>query len=622
MTADYGDKRHPLVDFEPLGRRVHVAEGSTLLEAARKAGVGLNAVCGGVGICGTCRVRVVEGGVSPPNKSEASFLSQSELEEGFRMACQVEVRGDVLVDVPPESISAPQRAQIEGRERAVEVDAIVQAFDLQPTPPGLHDLRSDEKRLREALREQHGISDIRFDPVVLAEISPQLRENDWGIRLFVHSYDGRSAVIGSAPVDTHPLGLAVDIGTTKVAAYLIDLQTGEALGASGEMNPQIAFGEDVMARIAYAMEGEERGKELQEAIVQGLEDRVHELCETCDRSPEEILDAVLVGNTCMHHLVMGLSVDQLGVAPYVPALSSSCDIKARDLGLSIAPGAYVHLLPNIAGFVGADHIAMIMASGLDETDQVTLGLDIGTNTEVSLAANGRILSCSTASGPAFEGAHIRDGMRAAPGAIELVRMVDGRVEYQTIDHAPPVGICGSGILDSVAELRRIGVLKENGSMQRDSHPRIRQPGDRPRFVLVPAGENGAPSDIIINRKDVSEVQLAKGAIRAGVEVLLDEAGIELDQVKRVVVAGAFGTYLDVGNARAIGMFPPLPLERFDQVGNAAGIGAKLALLSRRCRGSTDTIAERVEYIELTTDARFSNAYMNAMGLPDPSEVDV
>jgi len=346
------------------------------------------------------------------------------------------------------------------------------------------------------------------------------------------------------------------------------------------------------------------------------------LCDTWERGCEEILEAVLVGNTCMHHLVMGLPVDQLGVAPYVPALSASCDVKARDLGLNIARGAYVHLLPNIAGFVGADHVSMVLASGLHEAAQVTLGLDIGTNTEVSLAVEGRLLSCSTASGPAFEGAHIRDGMRAAPGAIEWVKMVDGRIEYQTIDGASPVGICGSGILDSVAELRRIGVLKENGSMRPDSHSRVRQRGDRPEFLLVPAGENGALNDIVISRKDVSEIQLAKGAIRAGVEVLLDEAGVELEEVERVVVAGAFGTYLDVASARAIGMFPPLPLNRFDQVGNAAGIGAKLALLSRRCRDVAREIAAQVEYIELTTDSRFSSAYMDAMGLPDPSEVDV
>ncbi len=616
MTTEY------TVDFQPLGRRVQVGAGTTLLEAAREAGVGLNAVCGGAGVCGTCRVRVAEGAVSPPNRSEEKFLDEDDLRAGLRLACQVEVEGDVLVDVPPESVTAPQRAQIEGRERAVELDPAVRAYDVCPAVPTLHDLRSDEERMQEALRVKHDVTELRFDPVVLAEIPSKLREYDWEIRLFVWNDDGCPSVIGAAAVGTHPLGLAVDIGTTKVAAYLVDLETGETLGASGEMNPQIAFGEDVMARIGYVMEGEGHLRELQEAIVQGLEDRARELCETCGRTCDQIVDAVLVGNTCMHHLVMGLPVDQLGVAPYVPALSASCNMKARDLGLDIAPGAYVHLLPNIAGFVGADHVSMVMASGIHEANQVTLGLDIGTNTEVSLAANGRLLSCSTASGPAFEGAHIRDGMRAAPGAIEWVKVVDGRVEYQTIDGAPPVGICGSGILDSVAELRRIGVLKENGSMERDSHPRVRQLEDRPEFVLVAAGEDGAPNDIVINRKDVSEIQLAKGAIRAGVEVLLDEAGIEVDQVERVVVAGAFGTYLDVASARAIGMFPPLPLERFDQVGNAAGIGAKLALLSVQCRRTAEEIARRVEYVELTTDARFSSAYMDAMGLPDPADVDV
>ncbi len=607
------------VDFQPLGRRVDVAEDKSLLEAAQQAGVGLNAVCGGAGVCGTCKVRIVEGDISPVTDSERNFLDQDAIAEGYRLACRTHVQGDVLVDVPSESISAPQRAQIEGRERPVEIDPAVHAFDVEPTPPGLHDLRSDEVRLREALQEQHGIASVRFDPQVLAEIPPLLREHDWHLRLFLH--DGE--VIGAAPPGTPPLGLAVDIGTTKVAAYLVNLETGETLGASGEMNPQIAYGEDVMARITYAMEGEgdEHLEELQDAIIEGLNDRASELCQASDMSCDEILEAVLVGNTCMHHLVMGLSVDQLGVAPYVPALSSPCNVKARDLGLRLATGANVHLLPNIAGFVGADHVSMVMASGIHEADEVTLGLDIGTNTEVSLAANGQLLSCSTASGPAFEGATIRDGMRAAPGAIEWVKMVDGQIEYQTIDGAPPVGICGSGILDSVAELRRIGVLQKNGSMKRNSHPRVQEAGDRPEFVLVQAGEQDAPRDIVVTRKDVSEIQLAKGAIRAGVEVLIDEAGLEIEDIDRVVVAGAFGTYLDLASARAIGMFPPLPLNRFDQVGNAAGIGAKLALLSRHCRDVAKEIAERVEYIELTTDVRFSETYMSSMDLPDPKEFE-
>ena len=608
MNEEHNDTANDIitVDFEPLGRRARVAPGTTLLAAARQAGVGLNAVCGGGGTCGTCRVRVVAGQVTPPTEAERDGLA-----DGFRLACQTRVLGDVRVDVPPASISAPQRAQIEGRERRVELDPYVRAYDVAPDPPGLTDLRADAARLRQALQAQHGVDVSRCDHGALCQLPALLRLNGWHARLVVR--DGE--VIAVSPVGTSPLGLAVDIGTTKVAAYLIDLESGETLAAAGVMNPQIAYGEDVMARIAYAMEGEPQASELQRAIAGGLNEVTGELCAQVGRDRGEIVEAVLVGNTCMHHLVLGLPVEQLGMAPYVAALAYSYDVKAQELGLRLAPGAYVHLLPNIAGFVGADHVSMILATGIHETDEITVGLDIGTNTEISLAANGRLLSCSCASGPAFEGAHIRDGMRAAPGAVELVRMVDGRVEYQTIDDGPPVGICGSGVLDAVAELRKAGVLRANGAMQSDSHPRVRGTGPHTEFLLVPAGERGAPRDVVVTRKDVNEIQLAKGAIRAGVEVLLQEAGLEEDQIERVVVAGAFGTYLDVDSARAVGMFPPLPRERFVQVGNAAGIGAKLVLVSRRCRGATDEIARHVEYVELTTHPHFVDVYTAALMLP-------
>ncbi|RLC73789.1 MAG: ferredoxin [Chloroflexi bacterium] len=594
------------VDFEPLGRRARVASGATLLEAARQAGVGLNAVCGGAGTCGTCRVRVVAGKVSPPTEAERELVA-----EGLRLACQVCVLGDARVDVPPDSITAAQRAQVEGRERTVELDPAARGFDVTLAPSNLDDLRADVTRLREALVQQHDVTLERFDPAALRQLPLLLRENEWRIRIVIKDNE----LIAVAPPDAPPLGLAVDIGTTKVAAYLVDLANGEALGAAGVMNPQIAYGEDVMARITYGMDGRERAQELQRALASGLDELAGELCAQAGRESGEIVEAVLVGNTCMHHLALGLPADSLGLAPYVAVLSDSYDLKARDLGLSLSPGASVHMLPNIAGFVGADHVAMLLATSIHETDVITVGLDIGTNTEISLAAGGRLLSCSCASGPAFEGAHIHDGMRAAPGAIERVRFVDGRIEYQTIDGAPPVGICGSGILDAVAELRRVSALRANGAMQADGHPRVRGEGRGVEFVLVPAGERDAPRDIVVTRKDVNEIQLAKAAIRAGVEVLLDEAGLEAEQVQQVVVAGAFGTYLDVDSALAIGMFPPLPRERFVQVGNAAGMGAKLALLSRHCRRQAEEIARRVEYVELTTNPRFVGEYTKALMLP-------
>ena len=643
------------VDFEPLGRRARVVPGTTLLEAARQAGVGLNGVCGGAGTCGTCRVRVVAGQVTPSTEAEGDVVA-----EGLRLACQTRVLSDVRVDVPPASITAPQRAQIEGRERPVELDPAVHAFDVALAPPSLTDLRADATRLRDALYQQSpslerrqggaslrgepeaasppwrgGQGGVRFDHAALCRFPALLRENRWRVRVVVR--DGE--VIAVAPADTSPLGLAVDIGTTKLAAYLVDLESGETLEAAGAMNPQIAYGEDVMTRIAYAMEGETQAQELQRVLAGGLDDLARKLCARVGRESAEIVEAVLVGNTCMHHLVLGLPVAQLGLAPYVPALADSYDLKARELGLCFVPGANVHLLPNIAGFVGADHVAMLLATRMHEAREITVGLDIGTNTEISLAvggpvlsaaegpvlsraegpvlsrAEGRLLSCSCASGPAFEGAHIHDGMRAAPGAVEWVRLAGEQVEYQTIDSAPPVGICGSGVLDSVAELRRVGVLEANGAMKPGSHPRVRGEGARSEFLLVPAGERGAPRDLVVTRKDVNEIQLAKGAIRAGIEVLLSEAGLEAEQIERVVVAGAFGTYLDIGSALAVGMFPPLPRERFVQVGNGAGMGAKLALVSRRCRAVTEEIARRVEYIELTTHPRFVEAYMAALMLP-------
>lgn len=598
------------VDFEPLGRRIQVTEGETLLEAAQKAGVGLNAVCGGNGTCGTCRVRVIDGEVSPAAEAEQGLAMPGE-----RLACCTRVLGDVRVDVPPESISAPQRAQIEGRERPGEFDPAIRVFDVAGDPPTLKDLRSDEARVVDALREQHRVAIRRLDPLALQRLPATARETDWRFRVAIKDEEA----VAFLPQDTSPLGLAVDVGTTKVAAYLVDLETGDTLAASGGMNPQIAYGEDVMARISYTMSESGRAVRLQEVILREIGQRARDLCAQTGRDPSNILEVVLVGNTCMHHLALGLPVVQLGVAPYVPALSSACDIKARDLGLSImGPGAAVHVLPNVAGFVGADHVAMILATGMHKASKVTLGLDIGTNTEISLAAEGRLWSCSCASGPAFEGAHIQDGMRAAPGAVEWVRLEEeapAAVAYQTIDHAPPMGLCGSAVLDVVAALRKQEILGTTGNMQAVSHPRLRGEGKDALFVLVPAGERGAPRDIVVTRKDVNEIQLAKAAIRAGVETLLLEAGLPAGRVEQVFVVGAFGTYLDVGSALDVGMFPPLPRERFVQVGNAAGIGAKRALLSRRSREEAAEIARRTAYVELTTHPRFVESYTEALMLP-------
>jgi uncharacterized 2Fe-2S/4Fe-4S cluster protein (DUF4445 family) len=378
------------------------------------------------------------------------------------------------------------------------------------------------------------------------------------------------------------------------------------------MNPQIAFGEDIIARLSYASEAAPQAAKMQSLVTEGLSQLAGELCAEVDAVPAQIVDAVVVGNTAMHHLLLHLSVEQLARAPYVPALQVAFDVKARELGLRSAPGSYVHLLPNIAGYVGADHVAMILATGVAQMDGVVLALDIGTNTEVVLANRGRLTSLSCASGPAFEGAHIKHGMRAARGAIEHVRLLDGKLEYQTIDGAPPVGLCGSGILDALAQLYEAGIVDMRGRMQ--DHPRVRIDGRMREFVLATSDTRG---EVTFTQKDVRELQLAKGAMRTGIQVLLRANGLHYGDIDEVIIAGAFGTYIDVASAIAIGMLPPLPLGRFRQVGNAAGMGAKMALISRSKRAEAQALGARVGYVELATDPEFSKTFAQSMYLgPD------
>jgi len=595
------------LDFEPIGRRALCAEGTTLLDAARRAGIQLVALCGGQGTCGRCRVQVQEGRVPAPTQAEKDLLSPEELAAGYRLACQLRVIDDLRIHIPPESLSTAQRAQVVGQELAMELDPPVRPVELEIAPPTLTDLRADTDRFRDALSTINGQRCIRLGWPVLRDLSTHLRAQGWRTTAVLRGDE----VVALLPPGEVPLGLAVDVGTTKLAAYLVDMTTGRTLAAEGAMNPQIAYGEDVMARLTYARQHEDGATELQEAVANAINGLVQELCRRVGQHSDQVVEAVLVGNTAMHHLLVGLPTHQLGEAPYVAATREPLDVSARELGLRLAPGAYAHLLPNIAGFVGADHVAMLLATGIASDDRKVLGLDIGTNTEVVLRVNGRLLSCSTASGPAFEGAHIRHGMRAATGAIEHLRLHNSKVEYQTIGDLPPIGLCGSGILDAVAQMRLAGVLNDRGGFL-DAHHRVREGEAGPEFLLVPAEESGTGQDIVLTRADVGEIQLAKGAIRAGINVLLDEAHLQPEELDAVIVAGAFGTYIDIESAITIRMLPDLPRERFHQVGNAAGMGAKRALLSRAERKRARQVAQEVEYIELTTDPRFSIQFAEAM----------
>ncbi|MEA3459494.1 MAG: ASKHA domain-containing protein [Chloroflexota bacterium] len=595
------------IDFEPAGRRGKCPADQSFLDCARRLGVDLVSLCGGKGSCSRCKVQVLAGCVSEPTPSERKALSSEELGGGYRLACQTYPLSDCKLRVPPESLTTPQRTQVEGLEVTVHPEPPVSAYHLELPPPSLSDLKADAERLREALEQQHQVCCRTIDIEVLRDLSPRLRSWNWEAQASVRGNE----VVALGPWPSRQLGLAVDLGTTKIASYLVDLESGQCLAAQGIMNPQIAYGENVVARIARIKESPTEAARLQKLAIGALNQLTVDLCAEVGAEPGEIVEAVVVGNTAMHHLFLCLPVEQLALSPYVPAVREALDIKARDVGLHIAPGAYVHLLPNIAGFVGADHVAMLLTTEPWQAGRVVLALDIGTNTEVCLVSDGEMTSVSCASGPAFEGAHIKHGMRAAKGAIEHLRLVDDRVEYQTIGMAPPVGLCGSGILDAMAQLYLAGVLDERGRMGID-HPRVRTYKGEREFVLVSEEERDGDPAITITQHDVRELQLAKGAIRTGIQVLLESKGHSEEDIEKVIIAGAFGTYIDVSSAVTIGMLPPLPLDRFRQVGNAAGMGAKLALISRSKRAEAQDIARRAGYIELAAAPRFAQIFAQAM----------
>ena len=495
----------------------------------------------------------------------------------------------------------------------------VVAVDLELPPPGLHDLRSDLTRVLDSL-STHPTEGAEFtgDLPALEQLSTELRNNQWAVRLAVSARRTAGAPAGDRRIlaafcrGAPLLGLAVDLGSTKLAVYLVDLETGGTLAQTGVMNPQIAYGEDVVNRIAFANKGESSRRMLQERVIEALNGAVVELCARAHTTPGQVVDAVVVGNTAMHHFFTHLPVVQLGAAPYVAAVSQALEVRAAQLGLKFAPGAQVYLPANIAGYIGGDHTAALLATRTFPGQRRVL-VDIGTNTEISLVSGDQIYSCSTASGPAFEGAHIHDGMRAAPGAIERVHVRDGQVQVSTIGGLAPVGICGSGILQAVAELLSAGLLDTRGALRKGAD-RMRIVDGKPEFLLAPAALTGHGRDVVITRRDINEIQLAKGAIRAGIEIMLRKGGITAEEVQEWVIAGAFGTYLDLASAVRVGMFPAVPLERFHQVGNAAGMGAKQMLLSLSERAEADRLASRATYVELTVEPSFTDEFMKALYL--------
>jgi uncharacterized 2Fe-2S/4Fe-4S cluster protein (DUF4445 family) len=467
-------------------------------------------------------------------------------------------------------------------------------LDALLTPPTLSERLSDADRLLELLAAG-GVT--RMDLTAMRALPSLLRGNEWRVRAAVKGDE----VIGVYAPNTPALGLAVDLGTTNCAGFLVDIESGGRLATLGIENPQAGFGADLISRINHAMHSSEGTDELRQAAVTAISQLARELCRAVGATPEDVVDVAVCGNTAMHHLLLGLPVAQLGKAPYVGAVESPVEIKARDLGLGVAPGASLYLLPNIGGFVGGDHVATLLATEQRWRLGTTIVMDIGTNTEISLIRGDQIDTASCPSGPAFEGGHIAAGMRAADGAIERVRVVGGHIEVEVIGGGTPIGLCGSGVLDATAALVRTGFVDGRGAVQ-PGRPEVLEVEGRRQVELAPG--------VAFTQGDVRAVQLAKAAIRSSIDLLLREAGLEERDIDQVVIAGAFGTYIDLDSAVLIGLLPPLPRERFAQVGNAAGVGARMALASTMVRAKAAALARQCRYVELATQPGYQKAFLS------------
>ena len=594
---------HHLLDFPQFGRQIRSRPGETIFQSARRSGLRIVGACGGRGSCGTCILRVVEGQFSHGAGGHDPVLHQAKgTGKGkWLRACQILPQSDCVLEVAQRSLAPVVRAEpdhVHG-QAALDIDPDILWHEVAVEPATLDDPVSDAERVTRALA-----SPVDEIDVIAARALPDLlRSHGWKLRVGLR----RGEWIGSFPPGKPALGLAVDLGTTNAAAFLMDLETGAQLGRLGIENPQTAWGADLISRINHAAREPAAAAALHEAATAAINSLAHDLCHAIGAAVTDIADIVVCGNTAMHHLLLGLPVRQLGRAPFVAAMAGGIELKARELGITVAPGAYLHAAPNIGGFVGGDHVAALLATEPDWRDKGTsLVLDIGTNTEISLIHQGVIRSASCPSGPALEGGHISCGMRAAIGAIERVKTIDGRIHVETIGGSPAVGLCGSGVVDAVAALLQGGMLGGRGRLT-SGHPDIHDAAGGRYAVLAP--------DIHFSQHDIRAVQLAKAAIQTATDLLLSDAGLAAQDLDRVIIAGAFGVYLDVASGIAIGLFPKLPLERFRQVGNAAGLGVRQMLLSRKARSRAMELAGHCRYVELSSRGEFQKIFLNNIGFP-------
>jgi uncharacterized 2Fe-2S/4Fe-4S cluster protein (DUF4445 family) len=628
-------KKDHLVIFQPSGSRGRVEDGTTIVDASRKLGVELESVCGGQSTCGKCKVRIEEGfferfgiessmdHLSPIEEREKEFFQKHTELEGYRLSCVTKIHGDVLIFVPEESRKGKQVVRKAATDRKIDVNPAVRNYYVEMTPATLEDTTGDWERITEQLRKVHGVEGLTIDYLALLTLQDTVRKGDWKVTVSV--WMGKEAIAVHPGKVEESYGLAVDVGTTTVAGYLCELSTGKLLATDSMMNPQVTFGEDVMSRITYAMTHKDGLKRMNDAIIDGLNRLAGQVAAQAGIKRRDIVDWTIVGNTAMHHIYMNIYPEYIGKAPFPPAIHASVDVKARDMGLKISPGAYVHALPIEAGFVGADNVGVLIAEEPYNRDDLMLIIDIGTNGELVLGNKEKLISSSCATGPAFEGAHIKFGMRAAPGAIEKVHIDPETKEprYKVIgkelwsDESKDMGargICGSGIMDVVAQMYVSGVMLKNGRLNNElEHPRMRQGEEGWEYVLAWADETSIGQDITVNQGDIRAVQLAKGAMCAGAKLMMRRLGI--DKLDRVILAGAFGSYIDPQQAMIMGLFPDCDLKKVYAVGNAAGDGARIALLNVDKRKEANVYARKVEYVELTVEGNFEKEFAQAMYFP-------
>ncbi len=639
----------PLVIFMPSGRRGYFPAGTSVLEAARELGVGIESICSGRLTCGKCKVRVEEGqfakhGVTSaadhltPVGSEEFALLHAMHADDCRLSCTAQVTGDVLIYVPEESRAHKQIIRKAATERVIDIDPAVRQYYVQVENAALGEHRGDWRRLQDALAKEAGLTDLTIDLHALRQLQPALRQGKRALTVLV--WNDREVIEVRPGYAEGIYGLAVDIGSTTVAAYLCDLRTGEVLATESAMNPQITFGEDLMSRVSYVMMHDDGTEKMHDAIIKALNKLAGQAAHAAGLKLRDIHELVVAGNTTMIHLFLGVDPRELGGAPFALANRDAMDIKARDLGLRLHPAANVHVLPSEAGHVGADNVAVLIAEEPHRQEEIELIVDVGTNAEIVLGNSQWLMSASSPTGPAFEGAQISAGMRAAPGAIERVRIdrATGHANFRVIGderwsddwdvHAPSVlagkpeylaaGICGSGIIEVVAELFLAGILQADGRFNA-AHPtdRLVWEGRRGAYILATPEQTANGQPLYVTQDDVRNIQLAKAALYAGAKILMKRAGVET--VDRIVLAGAFGSYIDPLYALVLGLIPDCNPQRISAVGNAAGDGARIALLNRAKRREAMELAHSVRYVETAVAQDFQDEFVGAIHIPHASD---